>query len=276
VLISSSALVPARAAKPVMTNKTIQAMVSGGVPLSMIVRAIRIAPQIDLYMNDRERAALKAAGAADSEIDEIMKAIHYREYTGVDRSPEFNFQVAVVIPPAAPEFPPEGLTAAVLPVPALPVLSATKTLKDGTPIKLCLSQNLSSADATAKQSVDFEVMEAVRVGELTVIPKGSAAWGTIMGAEAGRHRGHAGVLDINVDAVRLADGEKVSLKGAGHFAAQPPSTLLASLFQSVVPVFFPQHAKGVRIPKGTELTGYINGNATFDAGKFTGVQNFGA
>ena len=283
LLISSSAFVPARTAKRVMTNKTIQAMISGGVPLSMIVRAIRIAAQIDLYMNDRERIALKDAGATDSDVDEVMKAIHYREYTGVDKSPEFALQVAVVDPapmPAAPELTPEELMPGFIPVPALPVLSESKTLEDGTPVKLRLAENLTSARATTQQSVAFEVLEQVRVGDLTVIPKGSAAWGTVTAADRGKHMGQAGKVDINLDAVRLADGEKVSLKGSGHYRAKSgskqPANALAGLFWPIVPFFLqhgvlPHSKRDVKILKGTELTAYVNGNATLNAAKFAGV-----
>ena len=90
LIVTSSALVPAGAASPVMSNYTIQAMLSGGVPLPTIIRAIKTARQVDLYMNDREYARFKAAGASKSDADQIMQAIHSREYDGNRTSPARN------------------------------------------------------------------------------------------------------------------------------------------------------------------------------------------
>jgi hypothetical protein len=86
-LATSSALVPVCAATAVMTNHTIQAMLSGGVPVPTIIRAIKTAKQIDLYMNADEYARLKNAGASKSDADQIIQAIHSREYDGIDNSP---------------------------------------------------------------------------------------------------------------------------------------------------------------------------------------------
>src|SRR6266403_4035034 len=43
-------------------------------------------------------------------------------------------------------------------------------LEDGTPIKLRLTRNLSSADATTGDRVDFEVLEDVKVKDVIVVP----------------------------------------------------------------------------------------------------------
>src|SRR5438128_300622 len=46
------------------------------------------------------------------------------------------------------------------------------TLEDGTPVKLRISQTVSSADAHVGQTVNFEVLEEVKVSDTLVIPKG--------------------------------------------------------------------------------------------------------
>jgi len=75
-----------------MTMSTIQAMVSGGVPLPTIVQTIRTAKKIDFYINDRERSRLMEAGATAGDVAQIFDAIHYREYMNVDAH--------IVVPPA--------------------------------------------------------------------------------------------------------------------------------------------------------------------------------
>src|SRR5262249_47885908 len=46
-------------------------------------------------------------------------------------------------------------------------------LLDGTPIRIRLNRNVSSADAKVGESVDFEVLDEIKVGEVTVIPRGA-------------------------------------------------------------------------------------------------------
>jgi hypothetical protein len=80
-------VVPAIAQTPVMTNPAIQSMVHTGAPLETIIKAIKTAPRIDLYINNREYAQLLAAGATSPDADRIMKAIHDREYNGAEKNP---------------------------------------------------------------------------------------------------------------------------------------------------------------------------------------------
>src|SRR6266403_4953876 len=56
-------------------------------------------------------------------------------------------------------------------------------LEDGTPVKLRLTRNLSSADATTGDRVDFEVVEDVEVKDVIVIPRGRLASATIVDAQ---------------------------------------------------------------------------------------------
>src|ERR1051325_3983905 len=77
-------------------------------------------------------------------------------------------------------------------------------LQDGTPVRLRLQRNLSSADAQVNEQIDFEVLDEVKVNGIVVIPKGGIAWGTITAAQAKRRMARGGKLDLNIDAVRLA------------------------------------------------------------------------
>src|SRR5579863_3222829 len=57
------------------------------------------------------------------------------------------------------------------------------TLEDGTPVKLRISQTVSSADAHVNDRVEFEVLEEIRVADTLIIPKGGIAWGTVTEAQ---------------------------------------------------------------------------------------------
>jgi hypothetical protein len=148
-------------------------------------------------------------------------------------------------------------------------------LEDGTPVHLVLSENLSSADAVTGQTVQFEVVEDVIVNGLLVIPHGATAWATVTDAEHKRRMGRAGKLDINIDKVRLADGEKAMLravkdaKGGGHTGAMVGAMVATSLVVwPAAPLFLLMHGKDVTIPKGTNISAFVQGDVTLDESKF--------
>jgi PEGA domain len=148
-------------------------------------------------------------------------------------------------------------------------------LEDGTPVKLRLTRNLSSADATTGDRVDFEVLEEVTVKDLIVIPRGGLALATITDAEHKRRMARGGKLDVNIDDVRLIDGEKAPLravkeaKGGGHTGAMTGAMVAtAVVFFPAAPLFLFMHGKDITIPKGTEITAYINGDIPLDPAKF--------
>jgi len=149
-------------------------------------------------------------------------------------------------------------------------------LGDGTPIKLRLTRNLSSADATTGDRVDFDVLEDVKVKDVIVIPRGGLALATITEAQHKRRMARGGKLNVNIDDVRLADGEKAPLRavketqGGGHTGAMTGAIIgTAIVFFPAAPLFLFMHGKDITIPKGTEITAYINGDIPLDPKRFT-------
>src|SRR5262245_44433314 len=148
-------------------------------------------------------------------------------------------------------------------------------LEDGTPVKLRLSRTISSADAQVDDRVDFDVLEEIKVGDAVVIPKGALALATVTEAQSKRRMGRAGKLNVNIDNVRLASGEKVALravkevKGGGNQGKMTGAIVATSIvFFPAARLFLFVHGKDITIPKGTEITAYINGNTPLDPAKF--------
>ena len=148
-------------------------------------------------------------------------------------------------------------------------------LEDGTPIKLRLTRNLSSADATTGDRVDFEVLEDIKVKDVIVVPRGGLALATVTEAQHKRRMARGGKLDVNIDDVRLIDGEKAPLravkeaKGGGHTGAMTGAMIgTAIVFFPAAPLFLFMHGKDITIPKGTEITAYINGDIPLDPARF--------
>lgn len=145
--------------------------------------------------------------------------------------------------------------------------TAESVLQDGTPVRLRLSRNLSSAEAREGETVDFEVLEEVRVGGSVVIQKGAVALATVTMAQAKRSMGRAGKLDVSIDHVRMANGEKAALRsvkqaqGGGNTGKMTGAVVATSIiFFPAAPLFLFVKGKDVTIPKGTEITAYVNGD----------------
>ncbi len=149
------------------------------------------------------------------------------------------------------------------------------TLLDGTPVKLRLSQTLSSADAKVNQEVPFEVVEDIKVDDVVVLPKGATAIGTVTEAEHKKNMGRAGKLNMSISYARLGDNEKVALravrdaKGTGHVGAMTGAIVATSIvFFPAAPLFLFMHGKDITIPQGTEITAFVEGDMHLDMAHF--------
>ena len=160
-------------------------------------------------------------------------------------------------------------------VKASTALPGSLLLEDGTPVKLRIAQTVSSADAHVGQQVDFEVLEEVRLSAVLIVPKGGIAWATVTEAQSKRRLGRGGKLNMNIDAVRLLDGQKAALravkdaKGGGHVGAMTGAMVATAIvFFPAAPLFLFMHGKDITIPKGTEVTAFINGDIHLETAKF--------
>ena len=148
-------------------------------------------------------------------------------------------------------------------------------LQDATPVKLRLTRNVSSADAHEGESVDFEVLEDVAANGIVVIPKGSVAIGTVTEAQPKRRMGRAGKLEMVLDYVRLADTEKAPVravkdaKGGSHTVGMTAGIVATGLlFFPAAPFFLFMHGKDITVPKGAEVTAYVNGDLRLESKNF--------
>jgi hypothetical protein len=153
---------------------------------------------------------------------------------------------------------------------------------DGTAIKVRLAETISSADAKTGQQVPFEVTEDVAVQGVTVIPKGAQALASVTEAQSKKSMGRGGKLNVNIDSVRLADGEKAQLravkdsKGGGHVGAMTGAMVATAIvFFPAAPLFLFIKGKDITIPKGTEITAFVQGDMKLDMARFGVVPSIG-
>lgn len=149
------------------------------------------------------------------------------------------------------------------------------TLLDGTPVKLRLSQTISSADTKVGQEIPFEVVEDISVDGVAVLPKGATAIATVTSTEHKKSMGRAGKLDIAISYARLKDQEKVALratqenKGGGHVGAMTGAMVATSIvFFPAAPLFLFIHGKDITIPQGTEITAFVEGDMHLNMANF--------
>jgi hypothetical protein len=148
-------------------------------------------------------------------------------------------------------------------------------LEEETPVRLRLNRTISSADAHVGDTVDFEALDDITVNGTLVIPKGGLAFATVTEAQAKRRMARGGKLDINIDYVKLVSGDKAALravkdvKGGGHTGGMVGGMVATAIvFFPAAPFFLFMHGKDISIPKGTEITAYVNGDVKLDIAKY--------
>jgi hypothetical protein len=138
-------------------------------------------------------------------------------------------------------------------------------LREGTPVRLQLNRTISSAAEHQGDRVDFEVLDDVKAGDALMIPHGSTALATVTEAVPKGRMGKGGKLNVNIDFVRLPNGDKLPLrgmqegKGGGHTGAMAGAMVgTAIVFWPAAPLFLLMHGKDITIPKGHEVTVYTS------------------
>jgi hypothetical protein len=113
-----------------------------------------------------------------------------------------------------------------------------------------------------------------------VIPKGGLAYATVTEAQPKRRMARGGKLGVNIDYVKLVSSEKAplravkELKGGGHTGVMTAGIVATGIvFFPAAPFFLFMHGKDITIPKGTEITAYVNGDMKLDITKFQQATN---
>lgn len=149
------------------------------------------------------------------------------------------------------------------------------TLEDGAVVKLKLTRDLLSSKLQDKETVDFEVIEDVKVEGIVVIPRGAKAEGAVTDAQAARRMGRSGRIEVRLDWVFTAIGNRIPLRAVG---VRPNGDRAKKLINDTVAaamVSFPatpfvllKKGKDITIPKGTLATSFVDGDHPLDREAF--------
>ena len=243
-------LCPMVVAQQVLNNEAIIKLVKAGMSDDFIVSTINGQPGT---YDDSPNAitALKNAGASDTVMTAVVQKVGGASPASSPPSP------AATVSPALPPVPATQPIAVVTqPVQqSATSITANHTLLDGTPVKLRLSQTISSADAKVGQEIPFEVVEDISVDQVVVLAKGATAIATVTEADHKKSMGRAGKLNISISYARLKDQEKVALravkdsKGGGHTGAMTGAIVATSIiFFPAAPLFLFMKGKDTDAP----------------------------
>jgi hypothetical protein len=125
-------------------------------------------------------------------------------------------------------------------------------LQDGTVVKLRIGATAAANGVKVGETLDLEVAEDVRIGDVVVIAKGSPASASVTNLRSGGNV-KGGWIDIDLDSVTLSDGERVPIRASKQ---RPVRTDQSSIVSS--------QAQDASISQGADLTAFINGTQQLD------------
>lgn len=135
----------------------------------------------------------------------------------------------------------------------------------GTAVHLQLTETVSSSRAREGDPLDFVVEKDVRVGDFTIVRKGSHVHGSVVGVKGRRLLGIGGNITVGLDSVKLVTGETVGIagrkviKGSSHTWRMITSMVVTGAFYlPAAPVFLLTRGGHSIALKGTEVTAHFD------------------
>jgi hypothetical protein len=253
-----------------LTDQRIMTLVMAGVSPSEVFRIIATAPEISFDLRPIATDAMMNVGVSP----QMIKAMAAREIGAALPTAGAAPTSALARSDYSPATPPAAVPrmATAISRPTLPVGGSYLVLHEGTPLRMRIMRTVSSADAQVGNNIDFKTLDEVVLGGGIVIPRGATAIATITVAESKKRMARGGKLGMNIDYVRLPNGDELplrgvqSLKGGGHTGAMTGAMVATAIvFWPAAPFFLFMHGKDVTIPEGHEVTVYTNADYTFSA-----------
>jgi PEGA domain len=133
-----------------------------------------------------------------------------------------------------------------------PTAPVNVVLQDGTAVKLRLGATAAANGVRVGETLQLEVVEDVRLGDVVVIAKGSTASAAVTNLRSGGNV-KGGWIDINLDSVSLSDGERVPIRSSKQRMERSDESNIVS-----------SQAQDASIAQGADLTAFINGNKQLD------------
>ncbi|MBN1272321.1 MAG: hypothetical protein JXB26_08625 [Candidatus Aminicenantes bacterium] len=134
-----------------------------------------------------------------------------------------------------------------------------KTLKEGTPVALSLTQSIDSDMVTMGENVEFVVSRDVEVDGRVVIQAGTRATGTVASVEQRGMLGKPGAIMVTLKSTTAVDGTQVPLRGTISREGKNKQTtaLLIGILLCILGLFLIKGGSAM-VPSGTEVKAYVD------------------
>jgi hypothetical protein len=143
--------------------------------------------------------------------------------------------------------------------PSKPTCSANAgcLLREGTAVPLKFAATLSSKTANDGDTVEFLLDDDLKVGDSTVVSKGSHGVATVTQAKKAGMLGRPGDLSVQLQYL-IAGNSHVRLRGTKGREGDSKTGATVALFVLFGPIGLIKHGKNVEIAAGTPLTAYVD------------------
>ncbi len=101
-------------------------------------------------------------------------------------------------------------------------------IPSGTLIDIETAYRISSQEINAGEAISFRVVNAVKIGDVSVIAPGAIATGRVVKASRGAHFGKAGRLAWTMETVTAVDGSRVPIQSAGRIVGDSKGAKVAT------------------------------------------------
>lgn len=129
------------------------------------------------------------------------------------------------------------------------------TIADGTPVHLCLMDDINSKKNKVGDVIRFKVRESVEVEGVVIIPVGAGAVGKVVKIGRPRLMGHSGALGLSFDYAVAMNGARIPLRGEANVKGGGRGATTG-----VSAAWFGPAAS---IHKGAVMNAYVKGNQSF-------------
>jgi hypothetical protein len=158
---------------------------------------------------------------------------------------------------------------------AAPAAPTALALHDATPIRLRLTRDLIFSNVKPGETVDFEIVDDLRIDGILVMAHGLRATATVSEVEPKTRMGRGGKLGVNLDSIPLLNGGQAAIRpakeprGAGNPDASGSAALGAgAVVRPAAPSLLFAFDRDEPYPEGSSIAVYIDGEIRLDAARF--------
>jgi len=140
--------------------------------------------------------------------------------------------------------------------------SETVILKDGTPVMLRLTEEVSTKTKNLNDTIRFEVSKDVTVNGKIVIKAGTPADGTVSVCQKPDILGQEGTISFTVNSTKAVDGQWVYVRSNLSRSGENKMLISAGAAYACCPIFGLIKGSGASFPVGSEIKAYSENDVT--------------